>query len=157
MSYQTDYAKTEKGKACYARYRSKPDVKKRLRKQATERARSEPYKERQRAWLNTEGGRESNAESQRKWLQTPGGRAYTIRRNALRRGGPEFAEVSVRFHRKENPCNDCGKVYEPKHQVDHIHPLAAGGTHGEFNLQLLCVDCHKKKTKIDQEFIRLMK
>lgn len=34
-------------------------------------------------------------------------------------------------------------------QVDHIMPLAAGGTHERENLQGLCVECHRVKTARD--------
>lgn len=30
--------------------------------------------------------------------------------------------------------------------VDHIKPLARGGTHDKGNLQALCVTCHNRKT-----------
>lgn len=46
-------------------------------------------------------------------------------------------------------CNACGVTrglsYSYLH-LDHIVPLADGGTATEENLQLLCPDCHKEKT-----------
>lgn len=54
-------------------------------------------------------------------------------------------------------CEKCGKLYDKREvQVDHIHPV--GGFRGDWNayvsnlfcgahnLQVLCIDCHKKKT-----------
>lgn len=35
----------------------------------------------------------------------------------------------------------------PGKQVDHIVPLAKGGTDDLENLQLLCIECHKIKTQ----------
>ena len=35
----------------------------------------------------------------------------------------------------------------PGYQVDHIQPLALGGTNGLSNLQALCVRCHARKTR----------
>lgn len=35
-------------------------------------------------------------------------------------------------------------------QVDHIKPRSEGGTDDLFNLQLLCDECHKRKTLADQ-------
>lgn len=32
------------------------------------------------------------------------------------------------------------------HEVDHVVPLADGGTNEDGNLQLLCVECHRRKT-----------
>jgi 5-methylcytosine-specific restriction protein A len=34
-------------------------------------------------------------------------------------------------------------------ELDHIVPLFKGGTDDEDNLQGLCIECHKKKTKAD--------
>lgn len=41
-------------------------------------------------------------------------------------------------------CADCG---EPAREVDHIVEVADGGTNLPSNLQLLCGDCHKEKTR----------
>ena len=35
------------------------------------------------------------------------------------------------------------------YECDHIVPLILGGSNRESNLQLLCVPCHKAKTKLD--------
>ena len=35
-------------------------------------------------------------------------------------------------------------------ELDHITPLAAGGTHNPANLQPLCRRCHKRKTNADR-------
>ena len=35
-------------------------------------------------------------------------------------------------------------------QVDHVMPLARGGTDDEANLQSVCVDCHRLKTLAEQ-------
>lgn len=34
-------------------------------------------------------------------------------------------------------------------QADHIVPLAKGGTHDRSNYQLLCVECHRRKSLRD--------
>jgi 5-methylcytosine-specific restriction protein A len=34
-------------------------------------------------------------------------------------------------------------------QYDHAIPLILGGGHRQSNLQLLCVECHSQKTKLD--------
>ena len=41
-----------------------------------------------------------------------------------------------------------GKV-KAAEEVDHIKPLCAGGTNARDNLQALCSDCHKDKTRRD--------
>lgn len=45
-------------------------------------------------------------------------------------------------------CEHCLKNgrYVAAQEVDHITPLAAGGTHAEANLQALCKPCHSAKT-----------
>ena len=45
----------------------------------------------------------------------------------------------------KNRCKNC-RMYSAEWEIDHIIPLAAGGTNDNKNLQLLCVDCHKDKT-----------
>jgi len=48
-------------------------------------------------------------------------------------------------------CKACNKVMDKRDEVDvdHIVPLAAGGKNELSNLQLLCIECHKEKTKKD--------
>ena len=36
-------------------------------------------------------------------------------------------------------------------QIDHIKPLASGGTNADGNLQSICRECHFEKTKEEQE------
>ena len=37
-------------------------------------------------------------------------------------------------------------------ELDHILPLFKGGSNNDENLQMLCVECHKKKTADDLGF-----
>ena len=48
-------------------------------------------------------------------------------------------------------CRKCG-VAVPSGVVDHIKPLAQGGSNEDENLQLLCKDCHDDKTNTDQGY-----
>ncbi|WP_250483291.1 HNH endonuclease [Caballeronia sp. GaOx3] len=44
-------------------------------------------------------------------------------------------------------CALCGRVWNDRiDHVDHRVPLEAGGSNDDANLQLLCVDCHARKT-----------
>lgn len=44
-------------------------------------------------------------------------------------------------------CAECGRAWnEHLDHVDHRVPLEAGGSNDDANLQLLCVDCHARKT-----------
>ena len=54
----------------------------------------------------------------------------------------------------EYKCVKCGKT---ANQVDHIIPLAIGGTNSKRNLQSLCGDCHLKKTRKDNTYTHRIK
>lgn len=65
---------------------------------------------------------------------------------------PIPAKVKIRvFERDGGRCAICtlqirGKL---RPEYDHKQALSNGGGHRETNLQLLCVRCHKDKTKLD--------
>ncbi len=46
------------------------------------------------------------------------------------------------------PCRKAGRVTEAT-EVDHITPKAQDGTDDMENLQSICSDCHKAKTKAE--------
>ena len=61
-------------------------------------------------------------------------------------------EERTNLFNKNNKCGCCQKeLNKKKFHIDHIIPLACGGTNDENNLQLLCVGCHYEKTKNEQE------
>ena len=61
-------------------------------------------------------------------------------------------EERTNLFNKDNKCSCCQKEFNnKKFHIDHIIPLACGGTNDESNLQLLCVGCHYEKTKNEQE------
>ena len=45
-------------------------------------------------------------------------------------------------------CDDKG-IVTPGVEMDHIVPLFKGGTNDDDNLQMLCMECHRKKTAND--------
>ena len=59
----------------------------------------------------------------------------------------------VYFKKKnQSKCNMCSKTLtEKNYHIDHILPLACGGTNEKDNLQILCKPCHFEKTKNEQE------
>jgi len=62
------------------------------------------------------------------------------------------------FERNNYQCQSCHKtdLTAKALQVDHIIPLAQGGTNDFSNLQTLCAKCNRaKSSKIDPRFRRL--
>lgn len=67
----------------------------------------------------------------------------------------------VENSKKQNRININRNIFLEKHgkicrgwnleseslEIDHIIPLVCGGSNKEQNLQILCTDCHKKKTE----------
>ncbi|MBL1209235.1 HNH endonuclease [Geminocystis sp. GBBB08] len=60
------------------------------------------------------------------------------------------------YNRDNYQCQSCGKnTKETTLNIDHIIPLAKGGSNDISNLQTLCLKCNqKKKANIDSRFHR---
>ena len=56
-------------------------------------------------------------------------------------------QKKVVAYRQKYQCAGCDCLLPPSYQVDHIKPLALGGTNGLTNLQALCTRCHTSKTR----------
>ena len=48
--------------------------------------------------------------------------------------------------KQEWRCDECKLLLEAAYEVDHVIPLAAGGSNDESNLRALCRRCHGLKT-----------
>jgi 5-methylcytosine-specific restriction protein A len=48
-------------------------------------------------------------------------------------------------------CAICDEKLQRKYELDHIKPLASGGTNDIDNIQLLCKSCHKEKSQREKE------
>ena len=60
------------------------------------------------------------------------------------------------FKRDDYTCADCGVRFESDSELigDHISPIACGGAEFDLdNIQTLCWDCNKIKTKADMKVI----
>ena len=57
--------------------------------------------------------------------------------------GHKWRKLRAHILRQEPFCRSCD---EPATEVDHITPLARGGTNDSENLQALCKRCHSRKT-----------
>jgi 5-methylcytosine-specific restriction endonuclease McrA len=74
--------------------------------------------------------------------------------NRLRRKGldvPDETSAAYALILRGDPCSYCGA---PMEHVDHIHPLASGGTGAWDNLTAACAACnHSKQTRSLLEFM----
>ena len=52
---------------------------------------------------------------------------------------------------QNNECNSCHIKIKGNFEIDHILPLATGGTNFRDNLQALCKSCHNQKTSNERE------
>jgi len=64
------------------------------------------------------------------------------RRISLRRYKDLFQRL---LHKYNFSCVNCGCKDKSKLTIDHIKPVAKGGTDKESNLQILCKSCNSKK------------
>ena len=105
--------------------------------------------------LRYQASEQGKATRSRRRNGTPAGRAEIALANSRRRTrstNPEAYAARVRQMLEQNePCNHCGITAE---QIDHILPLALGGTDDWTNLQALCKPCHGTKTREDLRRIR---
>ena len=54
----------------------------------------------------------------------------------------------IGYQQKWN-CKICRKMLTSTCQIDHKLPLCKGGNNDISNLQILCLECHALKTRID--------
>lgn len=77
-------------------------------------------------------------------------------RNEVRRTGEgeDYAECLTDMRRSKPTCRKCWRPYNSGFELDHIIPVALGGTGKRENLQPLCGECHKVKSREDRKVIR---
>lgn len=68
-----------------------------------------------------------------------------------RRSGTALQKLRLRMYTTNPCCNSCGRLtkHPEGYVLDHIKALCNGGRDTDDNLQLLCHDCHDKKTAKD--------
>jgi 5-methylcytosine-specific restriction endonuclease McrA len=141
--YMREYRKTETGKAATKRYGlSEKHRAAKARYRASERGRATEAEYRQ-----SEAGREVQA----RWYAKPKAKALHAARYRKRRaiklkapGSHTADDVAALFKQQEATCL-CGADLNLGYHIDHIMPLARGGSDGPENLQLLCPPCNVKK------------
>jgi 5-methylcytosine-specific restriction endonuclease McrA len=61
-------------------------------------------------------------------------------------------DILFLLEKQRYKCAICKKCVKKKYHVDHIQPLARGGTHWPRNLQILCPFCNVNKSSKDPLF-----
>jgi 5-methylcytosine-specific restriction endonuclease McrA len=61
------------------------------------------------------------------------------------------------FSFQDGKCALCRNPLEQPFHVDHIQPWSQGGFTQLYNLQAICIECHKIKTKADSRSVRASK
>jgi len=85
-----------------------------------------------------------------KWRAENPESARAITRNRRARikqssGHHSAADIVTLFRLQKGRCANCKENTKKKFHVDHIVPLALGGSNGRENLQILCPPCNRKK------------
>lgn len=79
-------------------------------------------------------------------------RACDARRRARKLGSDgsyTAQDVEVLLVLQRWRCVDCGASLRGGYQIDHIEPLARGGSNEKTNVQLLCRPCNQRKSSKD--------
>ena len=124
----------EYGREAYAK-RDKEAERKRLAEYAAKNP--EKVKERKKAW---------------KLANPDVVRAHTRNRRALKKevGGTHTAEDILDIHRlQRGKCAICRKKLGDSYDVDHVVPIAKGGSNDRSNLQLAHPTCNQRKNRKD--------
>lgn len=69
------------------------------------------------------------------------------RRKQVRGSGEGYTrhQIADLLKRQKGKCAFCCTPIRRKYEIDHIHPLALGGSNKIGNIQLLCPDCNRRK------------
>lgn len=138
-----------------------PDKKKAHARQYAKRARQrDPEKLRARFQRWREANADKARLAYRRWSKTHPEATKT--RDFLRRtrvvGAGKLSAVALRALRAEVACTYCAEMFGDTgtrtRTVDHVHPLARGGTNETNNLVACCALCNSKKgTKLLSEWV----
>lgn len=95
---------------------------------------------------------EERLRAQRKYLAKDGNRAkhqsYIRNRRAKQRAAPGLhtgEEINDLFRKQKGKCAYCRRPLGDEFEVDHIMPIALGGSNWISNIQLTCKSCNRKK------------
>ena len=90
----------------------------------------------------------------RRWREANPDKVVAFTRNnramrALAKGKHTAAEVAEIIALQKGKCAYCRKAVGKSPHIDHITPLAKGGTNDRRNLQLTCAPCNLRKNRAD--------
>ena len=60
---------------------------------------------------------------------------------------PSLRVFKILGDRQQWRCGECRAVFNSTVEIDHVVPLAEGGSNDPENLAILCVQCHAFKTQ----------
>ncbi len=129
----------ERTKAYYLRNAEKVKAKERARPAEAKRAAQKRHRDTNKALYAARFKEWCNANRDKV-------RAYNAQRRAREMGAEGFHTATDRralLERYDYRCGKCGSRESP--QIDHIVPLAKGGTNWPANLQVLCKSCNCQK------------
>lgn len=72
-------------------------------------------------------------------------KAHTVNQKAVRRAAPGKCtkkDLRLIMNQQGGSCNGCGTNLDDGYHVDHIVPIAMGGSNWPRNLQMLCPPCN---------------
>ncbi len=91
---------------------------------------------------------------------------HNTQRKRIVANNPLYASTKWRKYRQAilmrrgGQCESCGTIplFDRELHIDHIRPIAEGGeVYNEANLQILCIQCHGKKTAGERGWGRISK
>ena len=121
-------------------------------KKAWRKANSERNRKTQKAW------RETNSEYQKTWREANSEaiKSYCHRRRACKKnaeGTHTSEDVRLQYNSQKGKCWHCGVELNGVYHVDHLIPLAKGGTNAANNIVCACAKCNLSKgAKTTQEW-----
>lgn len=145
------WIKSDRRKQNEKRYASQPHRKKLAVDATTRYLKSHPEaqekkRERNRVYARSEHGRNLNIEASARYRMTENGKMIRRITKSRRRGAfGSFSpsEWKEKLNMYKHKCAKCGS---PEHiEIDHIRPIALGGTNMIDNIQPLCRSCNASK------------
>lgn len=116
----------------------------------------EAWKERSRRWR--EEHLEQAKANNKRWAEAHPENIATISRNRKARelsadGSHTAEDIKAQYERQKGKCYYCGERVGTKYHVDHVIPLASGGSNSPENLVISCPTCNLSKgPKHPQDF-----